>query len=235
LFLGTPDTIHVSGPGDIIEIPIYLGNINQPAINAYGLTFTIDFNPNLIDANQSQLLFENKSWMAYNSPVIGMSKKPYAGRMEAGYTRTNGVVADGYGRIGKVRFIIVDDLDIQKLPELMFIKISGEYFSGSGMTGTFAEQKITLDFNKKTPELGQEDIFIFPNPTAGEVNIKSSIGSGLESIEVFSLTGRKILESRLGTGSIGTILGTDRLDTGIYILRAKTQTGVVSKKFEVIK
>ncbi|MEL7021597.1 MAG: Ig-like domain-containing protein, partial [Bacteroidota bacterium] len=122
LFFGRPDTIPLVGLGAIIELPIMLGAPNYPANDIYGFTFDVDFSGSsqVIDLESVQLEFAEDSWMAYNSPVLDMQREVVKGKIEAGYTRTNGVVSSGYGLIGAVKFVIVDDIDGIRLNDTQF-------------------------------------------------------------------------------------------------------------------
>ena len=59
--------------------------------------------------------FNNDEWLDYNSPMISMTKQPFADRIDSGYSRTSGVSGSGYGIIGKVEFIVIDDLSSVRL------------------------------------------------------------------------------------------------------------------------
>jgi hypothetical protein len=236
LFFGNPDTIYVSGPGDIVRIPIILGDPNLPALDLYGLTFSIDFDANIIDANQSSVRFEDNSWMSYSSPVLGMFKKPFSGRMDAGFTRTNGVPSNGYGKIGVVDFIIIDDLDIQKIPEKIHAKISGNALNGFGQTVTFNESEVAIHF-KGAPasSIQVEEIELFPNPAGNQVNLRTVNGSKIETVELMDITGKKLME--IAGGQVTKIhLDISTLPNGVYAVTVKTAEGMkLTKKLEVLR
>lgn len=70
------------------------------------------------------------------------------------------------------------------------------------------------------------DFSVFPNPTAGILNVRSAIS--IESIEIFSLEGRKIKEAK------NSILDISDLSSGIYLLKVKTEEGKFGTK-KIIK
>lgn len=70
------------------------------------------------------------------------------------------------------------------------------------------------------------DFSVFPNPTAGILNARSAIN--IESIEIFSLEGRKIKEAK------NSILDISDLSSGIYLLKVKTEEGKFGTK-KIIK
>lgn len=237
LFLGTPDTIYVNGPGDIITIPILLGHTVQPALNVYGLTFSIDYDANVVNAAQSKILFDNNSWMSYTSPILGMFKKPYAGRLDAGFTRTNGVSSDGYGRIGEVKFIIVDDLDPTRLPEKSIARISGSVMSGNGIAYTFEPKEFAIKFKstqKPEVDLAENELSLFPNPSSQVLNVQLQGNADILQIQILDLAGRLISQTPL-SGVKKHEMDISNLSNGLFMIRVNTSAGVLSKKFEVIR
>lgn len=234
LFLGAPDTIFVVGPGDTVRVPIFLGDPNFPSLDMYGLTFSIDFDPSVVNPAKSSVIFDSESWANYTSPALHMVKKPFDGRIDAGFTRTNGVSANGYGRIGTVDFIIVDDLDPYRLPEFIYARISGNVMNGSGNSAGSSESflRIKLSQNKDAkPDPNQ--LMLFPNPAFDFINYRMVEGAEIVGdIEIYSLSGQRMMQK--SHNQLNGQIYTGNYAPGFYTLRITTTTGVVTKKFEVI-
>lgn len=82
-----------------------------------------------------------------------------------------------------------------------------------------------------TPTAGLNDIQlanlnIYPNPATDLINI--SYPTSIENIEIFDLTGRKILSKTVSEKE--TQLNISHLNSGIYILNIKTDEGLGSKR-----
>ena len=93
-----------------------MGSNEDPAVDVYGFTFPFSYNPNLFDGPSLEIEYANESWLTYNSPSLSMSRNNFdeqegVGLIESGFTRTSGFSATGIGEIGKVRFIVRDDID----------------------------------------------------------------------------------------------------------------------------
>ena len=58
---------------------------------------------------------------------------------------------------------------------------------------------------------------VFPNPTNGDVHIRTKINVGDVTIAIYDLNGRKVLSQDITLENIATI-GTAGLNTGIYIV-----------------
>lgn len=240
LYLGQPDTIYVAGPGDIVSIPIILGNSAFPALDIYGLTFSIDYNTNVIDPNASFISFDRNSWMSYSSPVLNMVKKPFDGRFEAGYTRTNGNPSSGYGIIGTVNFIIVDDLDPGRFPDFgANVSISASAgMNHNGVTFGFANSgtRIELGASEKasSKNITNDQMIIYPNPAQDVLNVHVNGGYNIESVEMVDISGKTVHRS-LTNATNRHQLNIQNLNDGMYVLRVITDGGVVSQKVSVIR
>ncbi|MBQ6069396.1 MAG: T9SS type A sorting domain-containing protein, partial [Bacteroidales bacterium] len=79
--------------------------------------------------------------------------------------------------------------------------------------------------------LGNLDRFtrIMPNPAHDVVNVLSSYR--LESVAVYDLTGRQLLEQP--ADGISTVVDVSALPRGTYIMAIRTQQGVATKKLVV--
>ncbi|MEZ4949462.1 MAG: Ig-like domain-containing protein [Saprospiraceae bacterium] len=240
LYLGQPDTTYVAGPGDMVSIPIILGNEVFPAFDIYGLTFTIDFNTNIIDADQSFISFDRNSWMSYSSPVLNMVKKPFGGRFESGYTRTNGNPSSGYGVIGTVNFIIIDDLDPQRTPEsgaLVSITASnGMNQNGYSFGFQNGSTRIEMNAGKKAADknISTDQMLVYPNPTDNLLNIHLNGGYTVEQVEMVDMSGRLVYSAATPANNRYQF-NTNQLEDGIYILRAITNGCVVSQKVSILR
>ncbi|SHI39217.1 T9SS type A sorting domain-containing protein [Flavobacterium terrae] len=84
------------------------------------------------------------------------------------------------------------------------------------------EYGATLGFNTNS----FSDFSVFPNPTAGILNVRSAIN--IYRIEIYSLEGRKIKEAK------NSILDISDLSSGIYLLKVKTEEGKFGTK-KIIK
>ncbi|RMG83070.1 MAG: T9SS C-terminal target domain-containing protein [Bacteroidetes bacterium] len=233
-----PDTVEI---GDVFLANVHLGYPGEPLTDAYGVAFNVNYDPAIFDANIS---FDNDEWLEYNSPVISMTKKPFAGTIDAGYTRTNGVAASGYGIIGQVEFIVVDDLagfrpgdnrtNITLSPYGMMnsagqvIPIGGNaislYLKNSEDKGSDEDRQVTADQLK-----------IYPNPASDLVTLHlNGYGNEIERVAIYTATGREVYN----TGDIQvkrTHVNVGTWTPGIYVAKVWTNGGVLNQKIEVIR
>jgi hypothetical protein len=74
---------------------------------------------------------------------------------------------------------------------------------------------------------------IYPNPTRGMLYITVPAGNALRQLEITSMTGQKVISQQLSV--IGTVqVDLAALSAGLYVVRLRTDLGVVTEKLEVV-
>ena len=76
-------------------------------------------------------------------------------------------------------------------------------------------------------EIGLNEIEVFPNPTVGEITIKS-IDSKIKSVSVFDVNGKFI--DQFSVSENKKVVDLKIYESGIYMLRIVTNKGIVTKK-----
>ncbi len=241
--------VTTASPGDVIEFDIYMGTEEKPAEDVYGFTFPIEYNPAFFDPKGMNIEFTNNSWLSYTSGTLSMVKNDFNGKLDAGYTRTNGLAASGFGKIGKLSVVVSDDLaGIKPGDTKITTRIGGNaagsasnsqgQISGVGIEGL----DITIDLTKPTAEdltddtIEEQDFLLktYPNPTLDELNVHFNKGREFERVQLFNMTGQRIYDS----GKILTRTRTidmSHLNPGMYVLRVQTPNGLITRKIEKVQ
>lgn len=231
-------------PGDVVELDLVLGNEEQPIADLYGFTFPFEYNPIIFKPESVEIDFSGDGWFNYNSPTLSMTKNNGSGLVEGAITRTSGVSAKGYGEVGKVRFVVVDDIAGFRIGEDEIILDLG---GGTSLTTNSAGQSIGLNIKplqlhiiRKSEEeilntpLTEDLLKVYPNPTRDLLNVHLNGGQEFERVVIYSMTGQMVYNS----GNVMTNrvqLNTSNLQNGMYILSVHSAKGVVNKKFEVLR
>lgn len=227
-------------PGDVIYIPLNLGNHEIPAIDAYGLTFSVEYDPALFES--VKVIWTDDAWMNYNSPVLTMDHKPYLGKLDAAYTRTSGVAATGHGIIGVLEFIVIDDVaGLRPTDALSTVNISGNLMNSSGQNNSLNKNTLTFSLAMNDEE-GTEneiailsDLKVFPNPSQSTVNVHLNGEDNLmERIALYNMVGSQVYDS----GAIlakRTRLDVSGLNPGVYVLRVWANGEMLTSKVEVLR
>lgn len=239
--------------GDVITFDLILGKEGSAAaIDMYGFTFAFNFDPTIFDASSISVNFDPNNWMTLNSPVLSLDKQPYLGRLDVGYTRTNGYAVSGYGKIATVDIVIEDDIygiradeeaikkgyiDIARYVEITnfgTIGGSGNFYYGDDKQTDFIV-RFNLDNNKNTDN---ENILLSPNPADEYVNIHLNGGNEIKSLNVYNLAGQLVEQISLTGGKKSSQeransvrLDISKYDNGIYVVKALTDFNSFTKKF----
>jgi hypothetical protein len=80
-----------------------------------------------------------------------------------------------------------------------------------------------------------EQVQMFPNPTASNLNINWDINLDIEQIKVFNTMGQVVLEIGTNYQENNTIINTKELQTGLYNLSLFSTKGIITKSFVVTK
>ncbi len=223
--------------GDVFYATIGLGTQSVPAVNAYGLAFELLYDPAIFEVN---ILFQDNSWMDYNSPTLSMSHKPVLGKIDAAFTRTSGLAASGFGNIGVAEFIVIDDLAGVRLKEAdkTLISLNGlGYMSGTGqvagLKGTGFE--VRLGGGSEEGIATEEQLIVFPNPASEAVTLHlNGSENQMERVMVYSMTGSLVYDSGKMT-SKRMMVDVSGFVPGVYTVRVLANGAMLNKKIEVIR
>ncbi|MDX2249615.1 MAG: T9SS type A sorting domain-containing protein [Bacteroidia bacterium] len=236
LFLEMPqDSIEV---GQTLTIPIMYGDSAHPVEDVYALGFSIRYDPALIDTN-SMHFTPAVSWMGTDSvDLIYMEKDfPVEGQLEVGLTRVTQTDASGYGMIGALTFVTIDNISGKTLvAEKLRLEIVPQ-----GAINTL-EQRLPVFGKSDSVVVTQEtstsikdnlisgEVKVYPNPVFGLLEID---GGNIQTEEVIltDLLGREVIVREIN--KTRTTLDMGEITPGIYVLKGKTREGYWMKRLIV--
>lgn len=226
-------------PGDLVEIDIILGNEVAPAVDISGLTFSTAYNSAIVEPGTYKVEFDKNSWLTYNTPTLDLNKLPFPGFSEAGISRASGISASGFGKIGKVSFIVVDELlDGQLNPDgTTRIDLgSPTVMNGSGIYQSLPVFELDIQIaNDENPRnIDRADLLVFPNPADNVLNLHVNGKNEIREYFVYNLAGQQMDASGRINVQQAQIDISD-LQNGLYLVQALTDRGVITKKFEVLR
>jgi hypothetical protein len=231
--------------GDLVEVEVSLGNSNLPVTGIYGFTFDVRLSPQLADSAFHMEYYAN-SWLNSNAPYLTLSKRPTTGKLETAFTRTNGAAVSGMGKVGKFEFIIVDIIQGAR-PSSAAAGTSFSdvlYFEGNTMdaNGTYSPLyggELPIQVQPRAAEndivsVQNEDLRVYPSPANSFVQIHLNGNDLMEEITVTDLAGKLIWRSDVN-GKDHSQVDVSGFSNGVYFVNARTQSGFVTKKFEILK
>lgn len=233
-------------PGEEVTLDLLIGDEQNPVTDLHGFTFDLNFNPLFFDQKSTSIEFSDNSWLTYNAPVLTMYRNNGMGKLEAGFSRTSGAPAAGYGKVGRSKVVVTVDIigvtppdsdgNIQIPVEggwATAISSSGQQFGMRVAPFTFTVRtKPDAPESSDTPKTLEKLLLIFPNPSTDFVQLYLPGQKPMEHIEVFSSTGQLVFDS----GVIGTqqfAIPVSDLTTGMYFVRVRADEEVITRKFEV--
>ncbi|MEL7534170.1 MAG: hypothetical protein AAFN10_22895 [Bacteroidota bacterium] len=97
--------------GDTAYASIELGLDTLIADSVYGIAFTINYDPSLVEMGSVQIDYAN-SWLGIkNQNMLTLAKDDHAnGRVDLALVRNDQINQSGFGQIAKIRVVMIDDI-----------------------------------------------------------------------------------------------------------------------------
>ncbi len=228
--------------GDLVEVEVSLGNADYPVTNIYGFTFNVRLSPQIVDS-AFQMEYYPNSWINSNAPYLCLDKRAAVGKLETAFTRTNGVAVSGMGTVGKFNYIIVDIIQGAKpehgAPPQPLLTFEGNTLNADGQLSPLyygeVPQTVRPRYEREDAPITvrHEDLRVYPSPASAQVQVHLNGNDLMENVLVTDLAGKLIWRSDVNP--------TDHLQidvsgfaNGIYLVSARTQSGLVTRKLEVL-
>ncbi len=247
-------------PGDHIILDIVAGNNVVIVEDVFGFRFSFDYDVNIVDAQSIGLLYDEESWLSYDSPILSLVKNnPSVGRINTALTRTSRDAASGFGIIGQLNVVIVEDVfgfregyelgEPTQEGDIITTIAGGEAATTINAAGHVnAVQVAPYDLRiKRTPptevadfapiaaaDYLDEKLIAYPNPTADRLVVHLNGQQRFSALQLTDLTGR-VLRSEQGLDTNHRELALGDLPNGLYTLTLTTEDGVVNRKVQVAK
>lgn len=236
----TIDTLQ-NPEGMTVELPIILGEMTNPINNFYGIAFTIEYEPAYVIGDSVQIDFLLNSWInPSNSGLISIqSNDPVNGLIEASISRINQTTVNGFGEIGKVSFIIEDNLvgalqmDDNEVFDIRIrdVKMVNETVEDQPIASQ--PYSLFLDTSTSTDVLTKNNLTIYPNPASNLITIHSE-NTNINNIELRNVSGQQIVTPMHQNGSLLEI-NTNHIPSGIYFLKIETYNSLITQKIIIQK
>ncbi|HKR05659.1 MAG TPA: T9SS type A sorting domain-containing protein, partial [Bacteroidia bacterium] len=243
--IANPDTVL---EGDTIEVDIYLGTQLAPVDSIYGLAFTINFDSALVDTSWMPFDFTG-SWMG--TPGIDLltyDKKHFSqGKVDIALTRTDHANVSGYGYLGKMGAVIVDNVGIRLTSNPPYVTLPLSVSNVTALTAT--EFYLTISTGTENVEIdtlgmtgvhsspGTNSPFsVYPNPVHKKLNVFSYWLKGETNctFELYDVMGEKVISKQVPVSQNRFSADVSTIPQGIYFIKVITAKGTVNKKILVV-
>jgi YD repeat-containing protein len=247
-------------PGDHILLDIVAGNNVVIVEDVFGFRFSFDYDANSVDPASVNVEFDEGSWMSYDSPILSLTNNRQAeGTINTALTRTSSEGISGFGKIGTLGVVIVEDVfgfrgeyegPISETAGDITTTISsgdnGQAMNAAGHLNAVRVNPYQLTIKKRpATEVGEFDpveanayldgkLLAYPNPTDGQLTVHLNGQQQFSALQLIDLTGR-VVRSEQGLNTNHRELSLVDLANGIYTLTITTEDGVVNRKIEVMR
>jgi hypothetical protein len=233
-----PDTARA---GDTLIGNLILGDTNIPAADVYGIAFTVNYDPDVVDSAKTSATFGN-SWLGTATDKISIAKDlKLNGQLKCAITRIDHATRTGNGQIGKVSFVITTDningahLSYYNmhvwLSDITMIDNHGNILDvNAGQDSSQVEFEPTgiSEFGIRNAEFR-----IQPNPANDAVYITVSEALVGAEIQLLNVEGGILTVKILST--VNCRLSIADWSNGIYLLRIKTEKGILTKRLVIAR
>jgi hypothetical protein len=198
-------------PGSVMSVPIVFGTPGYPA-NIYGLAFTINYDPSMIQSGSLSIDFAN-SWIEPGTNHLSLVKDfPIVGECDAAFTRVDHNDISGDGIIGILNFTVANNAS--GYLHFSFSNIKAMLHNEIDVPVTANADSILT----KVGEIQNNAFSIYPNPSTGNSTIWLHNDSHQNfKIEITNMTGQRVLLRTTTENKF--VVDHSFLNKGIYIVK----------------
>ena len=213
--------------GQIQSFPIVLGEDLLPAENIYGLAFSIQYDPEIIDGGSIQMNLQN-SWLFKEGdvPLTFLSVDQANQLIHIAIARTDNSNLNGFGAIAHLSFQTIatesGNTSFQVVDATM-ISADETPILTLNRTTNAAVRTATSTYNM---QVLKQKIQLYPNPVRSQLYIKAE-GLQIERYSIFDANGRQLSQAIFERN----LIDVEAFEAGLYLLRLVTDQGVVTKRF----
>lgn len=213
------------------NIPIMLGSEEKPLSDIYGVAFTIEFDPEVIDPNDVEISYPT-SWLG--EPGVNLQALSYKylgdGKIEIAITRTDQNEVSGYGVVAMFRGIR-DDI-VGRHEAQLDVNRSFAVRSDQSMVPLHGLSQIASFKKKPNPDQKyglidlKQGMRVYPNPTSNIVTIENYFGVPIDALQVLTPNGKVMTPRYEGK----TQLDVSALPDGLYLIRVEIDGYMIHQK-----
>lgn len=228
IFVDLPDAPGLPA-GLAFSVPVILGTADNYVENIYGLAFTIEFNPTVIDPASLQVNYP-KSWFGTEDlDFITFHRIDPAGKIHIAITQIDQTNVSGFGTIAMISGVIDDIAGIAPSSE---VTVTGIYAIASDesvvpLHSPTKNLHINLDVSTAVDEVElRKSLHLTPNPTTDWVQVFTPYQLPVKAIEVLDASGKSVQQPVVNTNRVSL----NNLPKGIYILRIQIGEYILNER-----
>lgn len=216
-------------PGETADFNINLGDTENPVEGAYGIAFTIVYDPLAVVYGSAKASFQS-SWLGTlgDNMIVVMRDDPNNHRIHIGLSRIDQMEVNGSGRIG-VLSLTIEDVIFRDNEYEMDFSVENIRLIRSNEQEIIVNEVETVAAINESPlatenVLAAQRLKLYPNPTTAEIFIQY-LDVQMDYVQVFNTNGKLIKEYKAMNQ-----ISLEGLPPTTYLLRFVGPEGVVVKK-----
>ncbi|MEM9886948.1 MAG: T9SS type A sorting domain-containing protein [Bacteroidota bacterium] len=223
IFVDLPETGDFPN-GTAFSVPVILGSEDRSVESVYGIAFSIEYNPSVIDPNSLQLTIPD-TWLGdtENDLLMIQHSYPERGLIEVAISRTDGESVTGYGVIALMSGIIVDLVGLQTVSARVS-KVKA-ISSDMNIIPIFPEERGTK-ITTSAHNLVESALRFYPNPAQDILQIENMDGRVIEQIEIVNAQGQVVQLFR----QPGSQISLQHIPSGLYVLRIQSKESLLHQQ-----
>jgi hypothetical protein len=207
------------------------------ALNVSGYQFALGFNASWLNPASLRVDFANQ-WMSETGATLGFVRTSNQ-QIEVGLGVAAARATSGYGTVGILRGIVEEDVACCSKTSRYQVHLNFKNAwvqTESGVRLKLKTNDINIPIEEKPKSYFIDNqLAVFPNPATEDLHVYlDDETTFITEMNLFNLTGQIVAQQQdLKTRHID--LKTNALQTGMYLLRAKTSKGYLTKKIQIAK
>jgi len=226
-----------------LTVPLHYGDATTPVDSVYGIAFTVNFDPALVDTTLPINMSFNNTWLGtLGTDALSIQYlKEQQGELDVAITRTDGQPISGFGILGELNVVTTDNLSgmVNANYSYLFFWLSEVKIlnaDGLPLEANLGVDSIVIsdsDFvGVEEQILSKENVLIYPNPATESVVVYLKDGQAAQRITITDLTGRIVNE--ITPLQSATRMNTSDLKAGVYLVNVFRNGAVHSERLVVL-
>jgi hypothetical protein len=215
-----------------IGADIYVGNA-QDLATFHGFAFSIRYPADNVAPGSLSVAYDQNSWMGHanGNPFGFYYDLPQDDYVDIAFTRISQTDVTGQGKVGRLEFIVSDDLVERngtvvmpfEIVDIRAVNAAGQQVDLSGSTTS-----ITLDVASGVGPVAENDgLRVFPNPVGDLLTLEFG-QLAAETVEVFDAIGQRLFTLPTN-GAAALQVEAGRLASGLNVVVVHTAQGTLTR------
>jgi hypothetical protein len=220
-----------------VTLRVRLGTPEVPADSAYGIAWSIFYDPQLVQSNSVTINFDSCWLRTPGANVLTLARHfPALGRIDLAVTRTDHTPVSGEGIIARIGIVVIDNIS-GKLPgdttlgRLQLTPAEGRLVDERGRELPLRGLEKTLYVSsiwQAPPLAGDRAFATYPSPADAEIYVQTRCTCAC-TVQIFDLSGLRLLEQSFEERALKRI-NISALAAGAYLLRVENAEGRFQQK-----